>query len=192
MTLPESSTTDNYNSTTNSYDAPNPVGTWDVSGTTEYSSYELTVDDLSLAGKSDVDISKKVDSEKKELEDNYMLLIPQATTKWDMQKITDSTTGSYLALKCKIENYVNANSTDDLIKLWPTSGTDDQAYVYIPVAFDWNAGYIYTYTFIFGSTTNGGYDGDGNSVLTPITFSVSVNGFTTDAEDVEMKEVVTE
>jgi hypothetical protein len=189
MTLPESSTADNYNSTTNSYDAPNPVGKWDVSGTTGYSSYELTVDSLSLAGKSDVDISKKEDSDKKELEDNYMLLIPQATTKWDMQKITDSTTGSYLALKCKIENYVDDNTTS--VQLWPTSGTDP-AYVYIPVAFEWKAGYIYTYTFIFGSTTNGGYDGDGKSVLTPITFSVSVNGFTTDAKDVEMEEVVTE
>jgi hypothetical protein len=90
-------------------------------------------------------------------------------------------------VKCKIENYVDDNTTS--VQLWPTSGTDP-AYVYIPVAFDWSGGHKYTYTFIFGSTgstsNGGGYDEDGNQVLNSITYKVSVDDFVQDSKDITM------
>jgi hypothetical protein len=129
-----------------------------------------------------------------------MLLIPQNTTAWNKTAISstaaDGTTtyaeGSYLAVKCKIENYVD-EKTKDLIKLWPTSGTDDQAYVYIPVEFTWNPGHKYTYTIVFGSSNStsngGGYDENGDKVLNSITYTVTVDNFKTETEtEVNVKE----
>lgn len=188
LTLPTNSTTASVPDTSDG-----TVGTWSfASGATTSASYSFEVS-AELKGNSETatDLSAKTVNSKA-VDDNYMLLIPQKTTKWDAKStITETTTtGSYLALKCKIENYVSDDVSS--VTLWPSSGTASQAYIYIPVDFDWLAGHKYVYTFIFGSTTNGGYDGNGKSVLTPITYSVSVNGFTTGSEDVEMKEVVTE
>jgi hypothetical protein len=187
MTLPTTSTTDNYNASATDATAPTVVGTWgNPSGDNKSYSFETSA---TLTGNNSTatDLSvKTVDS--KDVDDNYMLLIPQKTTAW---AITDdalsTTTNSYLAVKCKIENYVDDNTTS--VQLWPTSGTDP-AYVYIPVAFDWSGGHKYTYTFIFGSTgstsNGGGYDEDGNQVLNSITYKVSVDDFVQDSKDITM------
>lgn len=182
FTLPTSSTT---NSTDGASD---DTSRWELSSTAEPVSYAIS--DLSkvLKGKSEtvVDLSKKtVDS--KDVVDNYMLLIPQNVTKWDPTQATISkTTGSYLALKCKIENYGSSDVTSSVC-FWPTGSDKSEDYVYIPVDFNWSAGHKYVYTFVFGATTKGGYDENGAEVLTPITYDVTVSSFTSTDTTVDVQ-----
>jgi hypothetical protein len=161
----------------NSTDAAN--GTWKL--TTGKTSYEVdVVSPAVLKGSSETSIDLSEDSSNPS-DSRYMLLIPQDTKAWD--KTADGLkTGSYLALKCKIENYVDDNT--ESVRIWPAStSTETSAYVYVPVVFNWIAGHKYTYTFVFGSTTNGGYDANGNPVLTPISYTVSVSSFSNKTDD---------
>jgi hypothetical protein len=196
LTLPTASTTTSYpNETAGSTDI---LGTWSsLSGNASYTISGLSKE---LTGNSDtaIDLSAKTNSDGAAVDDNYMLLIPQSgsdgngTTAWDKTEITDKTTGTYLGLKCKIENYV-ANETN-LVQLWPakssdSSSDDEQAYVYIPVSFDWTAGHKYVYTFIFGASTNGGYDSKGAAVLTPISYTVTVDAFHNKTNDNDNQDI---
>lgn len=93
-----------------------------------------------------------------------MLFIPQKLTKWATTAATPKTTAqakidkeSYLEISCKIK-------LDGSYML----GSDD-AYgnLYVPFGADWQPGKRYIYTLVFG----GGYDVNGNSILTPINFT---------------------
>jgi hypothetical protein len=195
MTLPTTSTTDNYDASATDATAPTVVGTWGTpSGDNKSYSFETSA---TLTGNNSTatDLSAK-QKDGKDVDDNYMLLIPQKTTAWDKKTAISSTAadgtttyagGSYLAVKCIIENYVDDDTKS--VQLWPTSGTNP-AYVYIPYEFDWAGGHKYTYTFIFGSTSStsngGGYDNDGNPVLAPIKCIVTVDDFVKESEDITM------
>ena len=116
-----------------------------------------------------------------------MLFIPQ---KRDAVAVTSGTVGSnkvendgehpYFVVKCKIWNKAgnDFNSETDVCIY--------DGYAYIPVTVDWKAGKKYIYTFVFGGK-NGGYDPDGNDILVPISFTVTVDDFTPVVkEDVNM------
>ena len=54
-------------------------------------------------------------------------------------------------------------------------GSDSSYYtIYVPFGVEWKPGYRYIYTLIFG----GGYDPQGNPVLTPIEFEPEVSEWT--------------
>jgi hypothetical protein len=198
--FPDYSTTPNYTTASTADPESTTVGSWtfakDVAETSIYS-YAFTKE---LKGKNEsaVDLSA-MQKDSKDVDDNYMLLIPQKTTAWDKTTAISTTAddgtttyaeGSYLAVECIIENYVNDKTKS--VQLWPTSGTKP-AYVYIPVEFTWSPGHKYTYTFVFGSsdsTSNGGgYDNQGKPVLTPIKCTVTVDNFKTETEtEVNVKE----
>ena len=120
----------------------------------------------------------------KEYSNTAMLLIPQTTEAWNPKvcKIAESegNEGSYLAVHCTIWNVAQGTFN---------SATDIQlhhGWAYIPVKFEWEQGNKYTYTFVFGNG-NGGYDEDGNEVLAPIDYTVTVDDFQPIAnQDVEM------
>lgn len=108
-----------------------------------------------------------------------LLLVPQETTAWvpgSPKKPTEST-GSYFVVYCRIKNVAasdgNATATD--LYLWGNAGAT--AAVYIPFKADWDPGKKYIYTFKFGENTNGGYDPNGDPVLIPISFTVTVDDF---------------
>lgn len=95
-----------------------------------------------------------------------MLLMPQELIKWapsnsNTIENADSSFESYLRISCKIKQngrYVHGSETAF-------------AEIFIPFSANWQPGKRYVYTIIFG----GGYDYDGNKILTPINF----NGETT-------------
>jgi hypothetical protein len=196
LTLPENSTTTRYDASATSSTKPadGTIGTWVSEG--DATSYSFTLDkNVELKGKVDnaKNLSEKKDSNNKDVYDNYMLLIPQTTTAWtttaESATAIEGATGSYLAVKCKIENYVDDNTT---VRLWPKldDTKNELDYVYIPVKFVWSAGHKYTYTFIFGdssSSEGGGYDNQGNKVLSTVKYTITVDDFIDEtAEDVTM------
>lgn len=87
--------------------------------------------------------------------------IPQTLTKWIVSGYTntkhdaDDARQSYLEINCKIEQ--NGLTLHD--------GT-----LYVPFGVSWEPGNRYIYTLIFG----GGYDNQGDPILTPITFDADV------------------
>lgn len=96
--------------------------------------------------------------------DQPMLFIPQELKKWDTTAASPKTTAqakidkeSYLEISCKIK-------LDGSYMLG-----SDEAYgkLYVPFGADWQPGMRYIYTLVFG----GGYDENGNSILTPINFT---------------------
>lgn len=118
---------------------------------------------------------------------NSLLLIPQSTTPWDKTAITSGTgTGSYFKVWCKIWNVSGAEGGADLL-LWGTDA-DTTKPVYIPFTANWEPGKKYIYTFNFGTTTTGGYEPDGDPVLIPISFNVTVDDFAdVTNKDIDMK-----
>ncbi len=104
---------------------------------------------------------------------NVMLLLPQETTAWNPNNgaaKSESNTGAYFLLNCKIRNVSDTSVADDDVVL-------HDGPVAIPVDINWLQGKKYIYTFIFAEG-QGGYDPDDNDpVLTPITFNVTVDDF---------------
>ena len=92
---------------------------------------------------------------------NPMLFAPQSLTKWDISKGKAATESNecYLEISCKIKQ------NDSYL-----FGKDGFETLFVPFGADWQPGKCYVYTLIFG----GGYDVDGNSILTPIKFEPSV------------------
>ena len=149
-------------------------GTWaDLNGgNTDYPVTFLTAvpvpgdnDDKSLTNTNDTD---------KEFSSNAMLLLPQTTTAWNPEDGKPAAQeGTYFLVDCKICNVAGASydpATD--VVLWNENAA-------IPVAFNWEQGKKYIYTFVFGDG-NGGYDpkpDDPTPVLLPITFDVTVDDF---------------
>ena len=116
-----------------------------------------------------------------------MLFIPQtrnavAVTRGDKgtKGLLNDGTNPYFVVNCKIWNVEGATFNKN---------TDVKIYdglAYIPVTVNWEAGKKYIYTFVFGGK-NGGYDEDGNDILVPISFTVTVDDFTPIvSEDVNM------
>lgn len=155
-----------------------------------------------------------------------MLLVPNATvaddgsiagtTAWEPS--TDLSSGTYLAVKCKIYNIADApgdesdaEGTTSAPKYDESDITLHSGWAIVPVSFKWEQGKKYIYTFIFGEG-NGGYDGGENEepdpdptpegeedpdedpepVLVPMTYSITVDDFVKGSEeDVDMETVTT-
>lgn len=120
--------------------------------------------------------------------ENSLLLLPQTTAAWTPAALEEAFDGAYLAVKCQIWNV--AEGTVDKTK---DAVLHNEAYAVIPVAFNWEEGKKYVYTFNFTATGNGGYENDPENpqpVLFPITVSLSVDDFE-DASTIE-KEMETE
>ena len=104
-----------------------------------------------------------------------LMMIPQTQVAWTHaapEKTIASATGSYLKIKCKVQDN---NSSTWLIGA--ASGANEFEYVYVP--FDlttvaWELGKKYTYTLVFGNGS-GGYDEDGDPLtnMIPITYTVT-------------------
>lgn len=104
-----------------------------------------------------------------------LMMIPQTQTAWTHaapEKAIADATGSYLKIKCKVQDN---NSGTWLIGA--ASGANEFEYVYIP--FDlttvaWELGKKYTYTLVFGNGA-GGYDENGDPLtnMVPITYTVA-------------------
>ena len=102
--------------------------------------------------------------------DEPMLFIPQKLTKWATTAASPKTTEqakanneSYLEISCKIK-------LDDSYMFG-----SDAAYgkLYVPFGANWQPGKRYIYTLVFG----GGYDENGNSILTPINFTADTEAW---------------
>lgn len=107
-----------------------------------------------------------------------MMVIPQALTAWtvtgdDKSKYdADNNFHSYLMIECNI-----LQNGEYLV-----GSADEVGEIYIPFAPTWQPGKRYTYTLTFG----GGYDDNGNKVLTPITFKATCDSWEASAADVDL------
>lgn len=100
--------------------------------------------------------------------------IPQTLTKWVVsgdtktKEMADNAGQSYLEIACKIkQNGVYLFGSENAFNT-----------LYVPFGVSWEPGYRYIYTLIFG----GGYDDQGDPILTPITFDAEVTDWV-DATD---------
>lgn len=101
-----------------------------------------------------------------------MFLIPQKLKKWDTShNITtaDNNKESYLSIECKI-------SIDDFYKIGSESGYGT---LFVPFEADWQPSKRYIYTLKFG----GGYDNQGQPILTPINFDAKVDNWVEDTDN---------
>lgn len=96
--------------------------------------------------------------------DEPMLFIPQKLDKWATSAANPKTTAqakidkeSYLEISCKIK----------LDNSYMLGSNDAYGKLYVPFGANWQPGKRYIYTLVFG----GGYDVNGNSILTPINFT---------------------
>ena len=105
---------------------------------------------------------------------NAMLLMPQTMDDaWAPKATTPSDDdGSYLELNCEIYNIAGTayvQSTD--VKLY-------NGKIRIPLTGEWKQGIKYVYTFVFTKDGDGGYGPEGDDVLVPIEYEVTVDDFT--------------
>ena len=141
-------------------------------------------------------------------DDNFML-IPQKLTKWDG---TENKTGAYLSVLCRIYSLDGGNKT--LLYPRPTENDNkDGKYAFAAVAIDtdWEPGKKYTYTLNFCGDGGGAGEIDpnpgpvdptdptepeidkkpgtgGEEILgKPIKFTVTVDNWTDESKDVDMK-----
>lgn len=147
-------------------------GTWATlnGGTTNY---PVEFEAVSVPGDNDDKSLTNTNNTGKEFSSNAMLLLPQTTTAWDPEdgKPADQN-GTYFLVDCKICNVAGDDYATSDVVLWEGPAA-------IPVAFNWEQGKKYIYTFVFGDG-NGGYDpnpDDPTPVLLPITFNVTVDDF---------------
>ena len=97
--------------------------------------------------------------------------IPQTLTKWVVSGDTktkekaDIAKQSYLEIECKIEQN----------GLTLHNGT-----LYVPFGVSWEPGYRYIYTLVFG----GGYNDEGDPILTPINFDADVEEWADEEMDI--------
>lgn len=176
---------ENHEGTTVPIDYDESWGTWGPlkGGSTNYH-VELT-EAVPVPGDGADKSLTNTNNTGKEFSSNAMLLLPQTTTAWDPgtdNGIPGKQNGTYFLVDCKICNIAGASydpATD--VVLWNGNAA-------VPVAFNWEQGKKYIYTFVFGNG-NGGYDPepgpdpnpdptpDPEPVLIPITFEVTVDDF---------------
>ena len=110
--------------------------------------------------------------------DSPMLFVPQKLTAWNTQTTpktkldADTNWESYLEISCKIKQSGSYLFGDDT-----TFKT-----LYVPFGASWEPGKRYIYTLIFG----GGYDADGNAILTPIEFVPEVKDWVEESGNVDL------
>ncbi|MBR5898404.1 MAG: fimbrillin family protein [Muribaculaceae bacterium] len=109
-----------------------------------------------------------------------MLLLPQSTTAW----AADATTGTYLAVKVRIWNVSGTDETLIYGDADPLTDGYEGRWAFVPVAFNWEPGKKYVYTFNFTNGGNAGYEDTDNNgepdnkpVLVPLTVNVTVDDF---------------
>ena len=172
---------DHYSTTDNTI---NNQGTW--SNWETLATFPVSFGNKEVEGNTIVHLTSANDLGK-EFSSLALLLLPQTTTAWapgTTPKPTDEHANSYFVLSCKIRNVRGASVDADDVYLYGSSS--DYASIYIPVAVNWAQGKKYVYTFSFGNG-NGGYDDNGNPVLVPIDFTVTVDDFVLGGEqDVNM------
>lgn len=170
----------NHNGTTGTITYDNSWGTWKALNGGD-KDYPVTFTPVPVPGNNDVRYLTKTD---KEFSSNAMLLLPQTTTAWNPGNGKPAAqTGTYFLVDCKICNVAGASHIETDVVLWEGPAA-------IPVAFNWEQGKKYIYTFVFGDG-NGGYDpnpDDPTPVLIPITFEVTVDDFVPVADqDIDME-----
>lgn len=174
----------NHEGTTGTITYDGSWGTWGPlnGGSTNYR-VELT-EAVPVPGDGEVKSLTNTNNTGKEFSSNAMLLLPQTTTPWAPGPDNGTPAnqdGTYFLVDCKIWNVAgDAYAASDVI-LWEGPAA-------VPVAFTWEQGKKYIYTFVFGNG-NGGYDPepgpdpnpdptpDPEPVLIPITFEVTVDDF---------------
>lgn len=177
-------------------------GTWNglTAGTAIYAT---AFDAVKLNGAKDAEAQSLTDAGDAAADyANTLLLLPQNTTAWEPSTTypvptTVGQTGSYFLVNCVIYNVkgdvVDLEGDDKDVLLWGTEEGGPKE-IAIPVAFNWDQGKKYIYTFVFGDG-NGGYDPepepdpdpDPDPVLVPITFNVTVDDFVVVESDIEME-----
>ncbi len=159
------------------------LSAWDLGNTTD--TYEVTFSPIDLSTEQNLTYLTHSGTRNTS---NSMILMPQTlNTPWSTglpapdDKFT-TTTKSYLAVQCTICN--NDASSTPLYSGW--------AYMPLGAAAPsptWEPGKKYVYTFVFG-TGKAGYDENGQPVLAPIDYTVTVDdfdAFTGGNTDVEME-----
>lgn len=123
-----------------------------------------------------------------------MLLLPQSTTAWT----TTVKTGTYLAVKVRIWNVSGDDETLIYGDADPLTTGYEGRWAAVPVAFNWEPGKKYVYTFNFTNGGNAGYEDDENGepdvtpVLVPLTVDVTVDDFVEAADQPVNKDMVTQ
>lgn len=154
--------------------------------TNDYVDYTVAFDKMVLG--NTLSALTSANATGKEFSNTAMLLLPQTTTAWVPSAATATPdaegSGAYVAVNCKIYNVANGDGVktekDELLH---------DGWAYMPVNIAWQQGKKYTYTFIFGQG-NGGYDENGDPVLAPVNYNVTVDDFEAVAnEDVNMKTI---
>lgn len=179
----KNSTEGNYNIHEEGYDFIEDRNHWRAynTSTTGNSDFEVLLDAPVVLSSTTQSLTS-ANAEGKEFSNTAMLMIPQTTTAWDIEKTSNpdegyalneaGTTmgyGTYLAIKCTIWNVAGEeyNAESDL-KLY-------DGWAYIPADFNWKEGKKYTYTFIIND--GAGFDDKGIPTLHKITYSVTVDDF---------------
>lgn len=163
-------------------------GTWTSLLTGALQSYEIGFTAVELAG-------DQTNPDVKALgiaTDDAMMLIPQTTDAWvPKTEGSESTKNSYFLVKCAIWNVAGDAYEDGDVVVWgdESTGKLETAWAAIPVAFDWEQGHKYIYTFIFGE--GGGYipgdKPDPDPTLIPVSFEVSVDNFVVVNNDIDLE-----
>ena len=108
---------------------------------------------------------------------NSLIVLPQTLAAWD-HAAAPGETGAYFKVKCLVKNVAAGDGT----KATADDVTLYNDYIYIPVNVAWEVGKKYIYTFVFSEKGHAGYDEEGNNVLVPIEFNVTVDDFAKGAE----------
>ncbi|MGM9842699.1 MAG: hypothetical protein ACI30S_00590 [Muribaculaceae bacterium] len=188
-----------------SYPTDNSVGSWTNSGYATFTTGETFTAAIPYHASNVVNLTNNSSGQNADgstdpatpevKEANYansFLLIPTktATTEWKPadasaeNKVGGTQTGSYFAFKAKIWNVSGETVNKD------ENGTVNETvvyedYLYIPYSFNWAPGKKYIYTIDFTASGHGGFEDDGDEVLIPIKFTVSVDDFA-DATNTEV------
>lgn len=202
-------TNDNINDHTTAGEYKTGVGSWSGQGTPityDTEKFTLATVEYNKGVKNLTDEVGK-NATGSESEGNYvaaehpivkhsLLLIPQKTTAWNRATETapTSSNGSYFKVYCKIWNVSGATSNGADLLLWgKVNGSGESVTyttepVYIPFEANWLPGKKYIYTFNFNTSTTGGYEEDGDPVLVPISFNITVDDFANVTnKDIDMK-----
>ena len=168
----------NHNGTTGTITYDESWGTWAALNGGK-KDYPVEFTPVPVPGDGAVKSLTNTNNNGKEFSSNAMLLLPQTTTAWapaaDNGKPANQD-GTYFLVDCKICNVAgDAYAASDVV-LWNGPAA-------VPVAFNWEQGKKYVYTFVFDKEGNGGYNPDPSDpdvpepVLTPITYNVTVDDF---------------
>ena len=115
------------------------------------------------------------DAEKEKTNKDYSLIVlPQKLDAAAYDKVNNKWEAkAYFKVRCLVKNVAKgdglAATTDDV--------TLYDKYIYIPVNINWQVGKKYIYTFVFSEKGHAGYDEEGNNILIPIEFNVTVDDF---------------